>query len=239
MKKLKNIKLLSICVAILIIVSIVVVTIFIKLKTDNETVETADFNNEDVTEELKPLDENKIDETDTTEESNNQETTEQVQEGVTNDNVTQANNPSTSTSQGQAPTTTRIATTPTQNKSQQVSSSQVPSQQASQPTSQVVVQQQTTKQTSQQASSNQERFVRNDEIINRIKSIINSNVSDTMRKYGYNVVVDSSIKNQTTGFTFTEQRVKNAIANSFGTIRIYAENYYVGNELRWTNAYIL
>lgn len=84
-----------------------------------------------------------------------------------------------------------------------------------------------------------ESFKVNNTLINQMKSIINSNPSTYMKQFGYNIVVDSSIVNQTTGFTFTETRVKNAIVNSFGTIRIYARDYYVGNELRWTESFIL
>ena len=89
------------------------------------------------------------------------------------------------------------------------------------------------------AKDNTESFKVNNTIINQMKSIINSNQSSYMKQFGYNIVVDSSIVNQTTGFTYTETRVKNAIANSFGTIRIYARDYYVGNELRWTESFIL
>lgn len=91
----------------------------------------------------------------------------------------------------------------------------------------------------QPAKDNTESFTVNNTIINQMKSIINSNQSSYMKQFGYNIVVDSSIVNQTTGFTYTETRVKNAIANSFGTIRIYARDYYVGNELRWTESFIL
>lgn len=90
-----------------------------------------------------------------------------------------------------------------------------------------------------QASNNKESFKENTAIINEIRNIINSNPSTYMKQLGYNIVVDSSIVNLTTGFTYTQTRVKNAIANSFGTIRIYARDYYVGNELRWTEGFIL
>lgn len=84
-----------------------------------------------------------------------------------------------------------------------------------------------------------ESFKVNNNLINQMKNIINSNPSSYMNQFGYNIVVDASIVNQTTGFTFTETRVKNAIVNSFGTIRIYARDYYVGNELRWKESFIL
>lgn len=91
----------------------------------------------------------------------------------------------------------------------------------------------------QETNKPTESFKVNNTLINQMKSIINSNPSTYMKQFGYNIVVDSSIVNQTTGFTFTETRVKNAIVNSFGTIRIYARDYYVGNELRWTESFIL
>lgn len=84
-----------------------------------------------------------------------------------------------------------------------------------------------------------ESFRVNNNLINKMKNIINSNPSTSMNQFGYNIVVDSSIVNQTTGFTYTENRVKNAIVYKFGTIRIYARDYYVGNELRWTESFIL
>lgn len=84
-----------------------------------------------------------------------------------------------------------------------------------------------------------ESFKVNNNLINQMKSIINSNPSTYMKQLGYNIVVDSSIVNQTTGFTFTATRVKNSIVNSFGTIKIYARDYYVGSELRWSESFIL
>ena len=88
-------------------------------------------------------------------------------------------------------------------------------------------------------NKNVETFKVNNTIIEKMKSIINSNQSETMKKFGYNIVVDSSIVNSTTGFTYTDARVKSSIANSFGTIRIYARDYYVNGELRWTEGFIL
>ncbi len=93
--------------------------------------------------------------------------------------------------------------------------------------------------TQTQSQSTKESFKENTAIINEIRNIINANPSTYMKQLGYNIIVDSSIVNKTTGFTYTQTRVKNAIANSFGTIRIYARDYYVGNELRWTEGFIL
>lgn len=87
--------------------------------------------------------------------------------------------------------------------------------------------------------ANTEKYVRNDEIINRIRSVMQNNESDFMKQYGYNIVVDSSIKEQTNQFTYTENRVKSYITYKFGTIRIYAEDYYVNGNLIMTECYIL
>ena len=76
-------------------------------------------------------------------------------------------------------------------------------------------------------------------MIEKIRQIIKNNETDNMKKYGYNIVVDSSIKAQTNQFTFSESRVKNNIRYSFGTIRIYAEDYYSNGKLIMTECYIL
>lgn len=84
-----------------------------------------------------------------------------------------------------------------------------------------------------------EKYVRNDAMINKIKSVIENNPSEYMSTYGYNIVVDSSIKENTNQFTFTETRVKSYIGYKFGTIRIYAEDYYKNGQLIMTECYIL
>lgn len=87
--------------------------------------------------------------------------------------------------------------------------------------------------------ANTEKYVRNDEMINKIKSVMQNNESDFMKQYGYNIVVDSSIKEQTNQFTYTESRVINYLKYKFGTIRIYAEDYYKNGNLIMTMCYIL
>ena len=84
-----------------------------------------------------------------------------------------------------------------------------------------------------------EKYVRNDSMISRIKQVIENNATDDMKNFGYNIVVDSSIKNKTNQFTFAESRVINAIRLKFGTIRIYAEDYYYNEQLIMTECYIL
>lgn len=83
------------------------------------------------------------------------------------------------------------------------------------------------------------KYVRNDSMIQKIKATIKNNATEDMKKYGYKIVVDSSIKELTNQFTFTETRVKNNIKYSFGTIRIYAEDYYSNGQLIMTECYIL
>lgn len=87
-------------------------------------------------------------------------------------------------------------------------------------------------------AKDEEKYVRNDAMINRIKQVIESNESEYMKTYGYTVVIDSSIKEQANQFTFTETRVKGYITYRFGTIKIYAEDYYRNGQLIMTECYI-
>ena len=92
---------------------------------------------------------------------------------------------------------------------------------------------------SQVSQTNVEKYVRNDSMISRIKQVIQNNETQDMKTFGYNIIVDSSIKNKTNQFTFAESRVINAIRLKFGTIRIYAEDYYYNEQLIMTECYIL
>jgi glycerophosphoryl diester phosphodiesterase len=106
-------------------------------------------------------------------------------------------------------------------------------------------QQETIAQTTQTESKNTENKVmteelkRNDEMIAKIKSVIQNNVTEDMKNYGYEIVVDSSIKELTNQFTYTEQRVIDKITWKFGTIRIYAEDYYYNGQFIMTECYII
>ena len=84
-----------------------------------------------------------------------------------------------------------------------------------------------------------EKYIQNDEMINKIKQVIENTVTEDMSMYGYEIVVDSSIKELTNQFTFTETRVKNALRFKFGTIRIYAEDYYKDGQYIMTECYII
>ena len=84
-----------------------------------------------------------------------------------------------------------------------------------------------------------EEYKRNDIMILKIKQTIENNATEDMKKYGYEIVIDSSIKNLTNQFTYSEIRVINNIKYSFGTIKIYAEDYIVNGNLIMTECYIL
>lgn len=84
-----------------------------------------------------------------------------------------------------------------------------------------------------------EEYKRNDNMILKIKQTIENNATEDMKKYGYEIVIDSSIKNLTNQFTYSEIRVINNIKYSFGTIKIYAEDYIVNGNLIMTECYIL
>lgn len=84
-----------------------------------------------------------------------------------------------------------------------------------------------------------EEYKINEKKIAEIRNIINSNPSEDMKLYGYEIVVDSSITELTTQFTFTEKRVKDKIAWKFGTIRIYAQDYYRNGQYITTECYLI
>lgn len=85
----------------------------------------------------------------------------------------------------------------------------------------------------------EETFKYNDAMAQKMIAVIKANESDYMKQYGYTVTIDESITNLTNQFTFTENRIKNSIVYKFGQIRVYARDYYVNGEYRWTECYIL
>ena len=84
-----------------------------------------------------------------------------------------------------------------------------------------------------------EEYKTNDTMINTIRNVINSNQSEDMKLYGYNIVVDSSIVDVTSQFTYTEQRVIDKIKYKIVTIRIYARDYYNNGQYICTQCYII
>lgn len=84
-----------------------------------------------------------------------------------------------------------------------------------------------------------EEYKINTEMINTMKSIIENNPSEMMKAHGFEVVVDSSILELTNQFTYTEQRLKDKITLKFGTIRIYAQDYYYNGHFVSTQCFII
>lgn len=84
-----------------------------------------------------------------------------------------------------------------------------------------------------------ETFKYNDKMAKKIKSIIENNESEYMKKYGYNVIIDESIVNLTNQFTFTENRVIDSLKYKFNTIKVYARDYYVNGTYMWTECFII
>ena len=62
---------------------------------------------------------------------------------------------------------------------------------------------------------------------------------DVAKKYGYEIVPDSTIPELTNEFTFTEQRVINKITWKSGIIRIYARDYYFNGNYISTQCFII
>ena len=212
-----------------------------KVVADNKTNISAISNNEVVSEENK-IGENK---TETIENKTEQETTEQESETIEVDNqaVVETSNKNTSTAKRNTKTTKQE-----QSKDQ---SESVPAQSNFQEPQEVVQETQVQEQPVIQQEPEPEpvipdtpkedvvEYKENTAMINNIKNAINNNVSEDMQTYGYNVVVDSSIVNLTNQFTFSEKRVADKIKSKFGTIRIYARDYYLNGSYVWTECYVI
>ena len=99
--------------------------------------------------------------------------------------------------------------------------------------------QQQTSDTKKEENVKKEDYKRNNQLIEKMKNIIQKNETEDMKKYGYEIVVDSSIKEMTNQFTYTEDRVKQKITWKFGTIKIYAEDYYCNGQYIMTECYII
>lgn len=88
-------------------------------------------------------------------------------------------------------------------------------------------------------TNNVEEYRINQTMIETIKSVINNNPSEDMKTYGFELVVDSSIPQLTNEFTYSESRVKSKIAYKFGTIKIYARDYYCNGNYISTQCFII
>lgn len=210
-----------------------------KVVTDDKANTSAISNNEVVSEEENKIEENKIE---TIENKTEQETTEQESETIEVDNqaVFETSNKNISTNKSNTQTTKQE-----QSKTQ---SESVPVQSNFQEPQEVVQETQVQEQPSQPVQEpvipdtpkeDVVEYKENTAMINNIKNAINNNVSEDMQTYGYNVVVDSSIVNLTNQFTFSEKRVADKIKSKFGTIRIYARDYYLNGSYVWTECYVI
>lgn len=91
----------------------------------------------------------------------------------------------------------------------------------------------------QEIKQDKDEYKVNNAMIEQMRKVIQNNESSLMQELGYNIVVDSSIITETNQFTFTEYRVKNKIINAFGTIKIYAQDYYHNNQYMYTECYLM
>lgn len=198
--------------------------------------------NEDVVDVIESPQVNITDDESTTPVEENSNSTEGVVE--TNQEVKTTENVSTTlvikgTNEEKKPITNNVGKTTTDNKLQEVMQTKEPaientndknnSQEADIPTNVP-----TTKPKEEGA-----KYVVNNQMINTIKAYIENNPTEDMLSFGYTVQVDSSIKELTNPFTYTEKRVKNLISLKFGTIRIYAEDYYYNDEYVTTYCYLI
>jgi hypothetical protein len=81
-------------------------------------------------------------------------------------------------------------------------------------------------------------FKQNDTYIQKIKSYLTNHESEDMKQYGYNIQIDSSIVNMTSGFTYSELNMS-GYTNKAGTIRIYARDYYLNGNYVETQCFVL
>lgn len=84
-----------------------------------------------------------------------------------------------------------------------------------------------------------EEYKINNQMINNLKEVIKNNETEDMKNYGYEIIVDSSIVELTNQFTYTEYRVKNKLTYKYGTIRIYARDYYYNGSYITTQCFII
>lgn len=209
-----------------------------KVGTENKTSISVVSDKQGLTEENK-IDENKIE---PIENKTEQETTEQEPERteVETQTIVEASNKNTSTAKNNTQTTkqeqAKVQSEPVPAESNVQEAVQEPQVQE-----QPVTQQEPEPEPVIPDTPKQDvvEYKENTAMISNIKNTINNNVSEDMQTYGYNIVVDSSIVNLTNQFTFSEKRVADKIKSKFGTIRIYARDYYLNGSYVWTECYVI
>lgn len=207
-----------------------------KVVTDNKINTSEISNNEEVSKEENKIDENKIEtsenktEQEITEQENKESEVESQAVVETNNKSNSANNKVTKQEQPKSENKPVTVESNVQEPQEVVQETQV-QEQLSQPVQEPV--------TPEKPKEDVVEYKENTAMINNIKNAINNNVSEDMQTYGYNVVVDSSIVNLTNQFTFSEKRVADKIKSKFGTIKIYARDYYLNGSYVWTECYVI
>lgn len=211
-----------------------------KIKNDNNNLEIAEITNE-------PKEENT--ENDLLAENKNTEAIIEQPKAIDNTEVTKKKKIQKETSNETKKDNSNIKTSkqPKSNNSNQISENV--NEQKKEPNKEVKkenkaiqkdeTKQQQTSDTKKEENVKKEEYKRNNQMIEKMKNIIQKNETEDMKKYGYEIVVDSSIKEMTNQFTYTEDRVKQKITWKFGTIKIYAEDYYCNGQYIMTECYII
>ena len=234
---------------ILIILFIIVVAT-ITVITRNEKARVKETNNNIIQNEINISESNKI--AMLNQEYNNKEIEEtnskkEIEEEQTSLNI--GNNSNSSNNKNVSNKTETISKTEIKEKKEtkeqektEISVKEEPVKEEIQEQSKEEVNQETKEETTEGTTVNvqvKEEYKVNTNMINTMKNFIQNNPSDDMINYGYEVVVDSSIVELTNQFTYTEQRMRNFLTHRFGTIKIYAMDYYYNGNLVMTECFIL
>lgn len=95
------------------------------------------------------------------------------------------------------------------------------------------------KQEVQAVQQNTITYQENENIMNEMKTTIENNKTENMKTFGCIVKPDPSIVDMTDEFTFTEERIIGKIKYKFGTIKIYARDYYRNGVYQYTQCFML
>ena len=236
----KNKKIYIIIAITFVLVSICAYIIFKAVNDDELTQTEATATTNEDTENSEIVETSTIDENQVLEADNNiseiNENTETINTSATDSSSTT----STTNTNGSSKTQSSSITT----QSETVSNTTIDTQESSQESTSIITEEvssSTTIETTTSATTteNTEKYVQNDSMIATITNVINNNQTENMKLYGYEIVVDSEIVDITSQFTYTEKRVIDKISNKFGTIRIYARDYYKNGELLYTECFII
>lgn len=82
-------------------------------------------------------------------------------------------------------------------------------------------------------------YVRNTTMKNTMKEYMENNPSEYMQQYGFTIEPDSKIVNETNQFSYTEYRMSAKIKHKFGTIKIYAQDFFLDGVYQFTECFLL